>query len=704
LDAKGRAAELCLRRLGLAIKTAGLYPLPHPSATQALKALLDAVRKYGEAHGPFATRVGKRALLTDGGVFQGGSHGNVAFYLFTRKITRVEIDPEATEEELTAFLGVINRDRTQLEEAGGARQLLWEAGVRHVRVAELALEHEVEVGVPALEAGATADLTAARRLAPEDREQILEILRSGPKEVGELLSHVYASASGSAAVTVAVPVAEDARVMAVYQAITNLDRLILDEPFEDQQPLYASLAEAQFHVAEPLRQLLGRVLLSRAPQDDTARSLVSHLSGEHLDQLVRDSLSQGEVGDQVSSLLRSLSADPLKTRTTLSILETRLRPTTTEATRHADEAWAQGRAPTTVRDGGIPQEFEIEPNHTAPRHQESERLRQELQAIDEVGVIREVIRTLVDLLHAESEAPELVDIADDLAQHLTWLVEQREFDLLAQVLGRLKGVGSAAGHRNADLAAGVLKKVTEGGLLDHLLAALWAGRDTPAEEGVRACLVALSSEAIGPLVRVLGLEPRAGMRAMLCDLLVLIGRDHVDEIGPFINDSRWYVVRNIVNVLGRLQHPGALVYLERVGRHREYRVRREVVDALAGIGTEDARTLLAAYLDDTDERIQLRAVGSIGTWGGSTAILKLVGLLVRPDPLHRSFALKCETIQTLERLGASEALPALSTLAGGRLVLRPRSRELRRLAREAIAVIQGQTPAPAGPSAATAER
>jgi len=691
LDAKARAAELCLRRLGLAIKTTALYPLPHPSAARALMGLLEATRTYGEIHGPFAARVGKRAFFCEGHIYENGAHANLAFNLFSRKISRIEVDPAVSEEELTGFLGILSMDRSKLEEAGGARQLMWESGLRNVRVAELALDHEAELGVPDLASDIDVDLLAGRRLAPADREQILEILRSGPKEISQLISRVYGPTGDGVVVS-----DQDARILAVYQAVTNLDRLILDEPFEDQDLLQGNLAEAQLHLEEPLRQLLGRVLIGRTAGGSPPPEWVQHLSGGHLDEIIQESLSQGDVNDQLGSLLQTLTADPGRTRTAISILETRLRPQQGERAELADTTWARGRAPGTQREAGIPQEFEVEPDQTVLRHQDLERLHREIHTVDETGVIREVIMTLVDLLHSEPEAAELVDVADDLAEHLTWLVEQREFALLARILTRLNETAQS-GHRRGELAAGVFKKITEGGLLDHLLGALWAGRDTPAEDSVRTCLQALAADAIGPLVRVLGLEPRAGMRAMLCDLLVLIGRDHVDEIGVFATDSRWYLVRNIANVLGRLQHPKALAHLERLVSHREYRVRREVVDALAGIATEDARTLLARFLDDSDERIQLRAVRSVGAWGGGAAIPKLVSLLARRDPWHRWFALKRETIQTLERLAAPEALPALTGLAAGHPVFRPRSRHLRRIAQQAIDAINGQPPTPSRP-------
>lgn len=685
VDARGRAAELCLRRLGLAIKATTLYPLPHPSAARALTALAEAVGAYGEVHGPFAARVGKRAFFVDGTVHEGSVHATLAFHLFSRKIARVEIEPTASEEELTAFLGVVGMDRAKLEEAGGARHLMWQSGVRNVRIAEIALEHEVEIGFAEAAPDVDPDLLAARRLAPADREQILEILRSGPREVAQLINRVYARATGGGAGVAD----EDARVLAVYEAIANLDRLIMDEPFEEQEALRAHLAEAHLHIEEPLRKLLGRVLIGRVADGGPARDLVEHLSGEHLDQIIQESLGPGNLGDQVGSLFRTLTTDPGRGRTTLSILEARLRPAEVDTAELANAIWSRGRAPATVRETTVPQEFWGEVAQTTLRQQEIERLRREIQGVDEHGVARDVIMTLVDLLHAEADAAELVDVADDLAEHLGWLVEQREFALLARILERLKQT-VASGYRRADLAVGVLKRITEGGLLDRLLGALWAGRDTPDEQAVRACLQALSAEAIGPLIRVLGMEPRAGMRALLCDLLVQIGREHLDEISAALTDSRWYLVRNIVNVLGRLQHPRALAHLKRLMAHREYRVRREVVDALAGIATEEARTLLASLLDDPDERIRLRTVRSVGAWSGGAAIPKLVGLLARPDPFHRTYAVKREVIQTLERLAAPETLPALKAVATGRLVLRPRSRELQRLARKAIEAIEGQ--------------
>jgi HEAT repeat protein len=186
------------------------------------------------------------------------------------------------------------------------------------------------------------------------------------------------------------------------------------------------------------------------------------------------------------------------------------------------------------------------------------------------------------------------------------------------------------------------------------------------------------------------------MRAVLCDILGLIGRDHVSELGSFVHDERWYLVRNVANILGRLQSPEAVTHLERATGHPEYRVRREAADALARLGTEAAQELLVRLLGDPDRRIQMKAVQALDAWGARRAMSKVLAILMARDPLHRHYDLKAAVLEALERLAAKEALPVLRRLARNPLALGQRSRELRTLARRAVAAIEGQAPPDAG--------
>ena len=685
VDPKVRAAEQLLKRLGVAIKTFSLYPQQHPMAARAMESLLGSLRPYMEAYGPFVARISKHGFVVDGVTFEGEAAIGLALYLFIRKLAVLTILPAVSDQELTSFLAIAGMDRVSLEAAGGIEHLLWQSGVGNVHVIELTLDQEQEV--ESLGLNAFLALIGRGRLAPPEREAVIDILYAA-EHTARLLQNVYLM---STEVFEGISGAE--QVEHAYQAVKTLDRLILDEPLESHPRFYANLTEALMLVEEPLQSALARTLISRADEDASAKILLYQFSAEPLAEMIARAVPRHDVTGQVATLLRVVSLPEDKAQTLLSLLDARLRPPEAGPTWLSDTVRPYLREAAVGRMPEVPPEFVIDDSLIAINHEELEQRIKEAQAIDESASTREVIRTLVDVLRDETDEEELLDVAEALAGHLLWMVDHQEFTLLAAMLEVLKRAAAAGDDRRSTLAAGLVKRMTEHPLLDRLLAALWAGRETPVEQEVRTCLEVLAGEAVTPLVRVLGGEPRAGMRAILCDLLVSIGHDHVEELGSFVADERWYLVRNIASILGRLQNPQAATYLRRVLDHPEYRVRREVADALARLSTEEAQALLVRLLDDPDQRIQLKAVQALNAWGARRALPKLLGLVVARDPLHRLFSLKAAALEALERLGAPEALPVLKRLARKRLVLRQRSRELRALARRAAAAIDGQAPA-----------
>jgi HEAT repeats len=230
--------------------------------------------------------------------------------------------------------------------------------------------------------------------------------------------------------------------------------------------------------------------------------------------------------------------------------------------------------------------------------------------------------------------------------------------------------------------------VADGPFLDQVLAALWQARDTPGAHEIQACVNVLGDHLIGPLLRALDLEQRPRMRELLCDLLARLGPEHVDALGAFVSDNRWYLVRNLADVLGRMRSPRGVPYLARLVRHPDPRVRTETVSALASIGTEAAQAQICAFLDDPEPQVRLKALSSLDAQGMRVAMPALLSLLVAPDLLNRRFVLKRAAIEAVARMGVREALPALNKLAAAPFALGRRRRELRRLARMASAVIE----------------
>ena len=71
------------------------------------------------------------------------------------------------------------------------------------------------------------------------------------------------------------------------------------------------------------------------------------------------------------------------------------------------------------------------------------------------------------------------------------------------------------------------------------------------------------------------------------------------------------------------------------------------------------------------------------------AMPALRALLEAQGPSNRSFGLRQAGIETVARLGARDAIPALKKIAHTSFVFNKQGRELRRLARMALARIEG---------------
>ena len=79
--------------------------------------------------------------------------------------------------------------------------------------------------------------------------------------------------------------------------------------------------------------------------------------------------------------------------------------------------------------------------------------------------------------------------------------------------------------------------------------------------------------AIDPLLVSLGELEEYQARRAVCTVLAELGKDQIDLIARGLDDERWYVVRNVVMVMGEIGSSWFINYLKRKIRHSDYRVR-----------------------------------------------------------------------------------------------------------------------------------
>jgi HEAT repeat protein len=92
-------------------------------------------------------------------------------------------------------------------------------------------------------------------------------------------------------------------------------------------------------------------------------------------------------------------------------------------------------------------------------------------------------------------------------------------------------------------------------------------------------------------------------RRLFAEAIAHLCRDNPERLAPWMSDPRWFVVRNVVHILGWIGGNSIIPMLQGAIRHSDPRVRQEVVTALGQVDPRMARPLLLRMLDGADTRM-----------------------------------------------------------------------------------------------------
>jgi len=192
------------------------------------------------------------------------------------------------------------------------------------------------------------------------------------------------------------------------------------------------------------------------------------------------------------------------------------------------------------------------------------------------------------------------------------------------------------------------------------------GRVLEREEGrledVNAYLLLLQKNSIKPMIKVLGELKNSKARRVFCDALSQIGKNAIELLTPFIDDRRWFLVRNIVYTLGRIGKEQSLPYIQKAFNHEDLRVRREAIQALGLIGGTKATGLLVKSLTDSDVRIRCMAAINLGKGGKKTGLIPLLEVVQSKDFYKREPTEIKAFFNAIGMVGSNEAVPVLQQL------------------------------------------
>ncbi len=303
------------------------------------------------------------------------------------------------------------------------------------------------------------------------------------------------------------------------------------------------------------------------------------------------------------------------------------------------------------------------------------------------------LEILVEVLLLEQSREDFNEITAFLLKILDSSLRAGDYQAATEVIKRLYTVFRMGGL-NGWQRKRIKKAIFDAGTASRIgsIGERIKASDAPDFEALGKFALLLQKNAVPHLCNLLGELKGSKPRRIICDVLVSLGKDSTEVFGAFLDDNRWYMVRNMVYILGRIGKAECLPYLEKALDHPDPRVRREAVQAISmSASREKAVRHLKRKLNDMDSKIRGFAALRLARIGGEQALRPLLDLLLSRAFYKREIHEIKLFLQAIGTLGSDGAVPALF-----RILLKKsffgkiRTDEIRKCAAHALAAIGTQ--------------
>lgn len=215
-------------------------------------------------------------------------------------------------------------------------------------------------------------------------------------------------------------------------------------------------------------------------------------------------------------------------------------------------------------------------------------------------------------------------------------------------------------------------------------------RDEKFRKDVQLMLVYAGEEAARLLLTAIIEAPEALTRKSLFNALVQFGPMIREQVEARVESPEWYVVRQMVSLLGELGDPRSLDVIENAYRHNDIRVKREVLKSLMKLPSPRSTKMLLQALDENDQSLVTQAIISLGVLKDPSVIDVLGSIALKREAFADLMEPKKEAIKALGVIGDRKAVPYLMQILSKRVWFGRRvNEEARALAAYSLGLIGG---------------
>lgn len=289
------------------------------------------------------------------------------------------------------------------------------------------------------------------------------------------------------------------------------------------------------------------------------------------------------------------------------------------------------------------------------RSDELDVLSREIERVEGDGLLSEAIEMFFEIIPIEKDTEGLRTFMEHLGKIIDIMVDKNDVRKASEIIGRLKALlesGIIPEHRE------IINKVIDRAGSEEGIRGLFSGNKNL--EDVQTYLLLLNKNAISHLISLLGEIEDRKIRRVLCNALTVIGKKDIETLAKGIRDERWYLVRNILMILGITNDPRATKYIKEGLRHPEPKVRKEAIKALDSIGSEEIKGPLMGVLKDKELAVRIGALRVLRRFGGEDLFEAVNRIVMGSDFKERLLTEKRELLETLAETGKEKAFPILS--------------------------------------------
>jgi hypothetical protein len=246
------------------------------------------------------------------------------------------------------------------------------------------------------------------------------------------------------------------------------------------------------------------------------------------------------------------------------------------------------------------------------RESEVRRIAREILDEDDEAILRRCSDICLEILNLGAKHETFARVVDFLGRISEWLVSSSDFLSACTIISDLRTIANDPDLEAPDKASitdtiaklGERQKIRK---LGELLETL----SEPQAEEIFAYLALMAPDAVEPLCEILAECEIRKIRYLLCRAISVIGKNEPQRLRHFVQDKRWFFVRNTVMILGMMANPEGIPLLRQAISHSEARVRREVARSVGRIRSPEGLDILETLLQDENKLVRIASLSSI---------------------------------------------------------------------------------------------